>query len=155
MRRVVRVRSAGPSFRSSTGGPTPVVGGQLRRLEVGHAHPTGWLPVNPHRKYDAVLQILVPLPLHPPPAQGVGEQSGQHGHGRKGPDYSQVVDGLAAKGHQRRFQVQIIRWRMVITAAPLRTVSAAQVARSSRHSRSAFGISQSSTDITRRASFPP
>ena len=97
---------------------------------------------------------LVPVPFDAPPAQRVGQQPGQHGRRRKGTDNAVVVNRLAAEGHQRAFQVQE-QVPHCYPASPLRTVSAAHDAKSSRQTRSACGISQSSTDITRRASFAP
>ena len=56
--------------------------------------------------------------------RGVGQQSGEHRHGGKPPDDSQVVDGLPAESHQGRFQVQdqVVHGR---PASASRTVCAA------------------------------
>ena len=78
VRGVVGVRAARPPLRLAARRPAPIAGAQLRRLKVGHPHAGGRFPVNAGGEHQPVLQPLVPFPFRAPPAQGIGEQAGQH-----------------------------------------------------------------------------
>jgi len=64
--------------------------------------------LRPRHQYAAqaqtLLQPIVRWCIAAIPAQGVGQQTGNHGECRKIPNHAQVVDGLTAKSNQGRGQ---------------------------------------------------
>ena len=104
--RVVCVSASCAAFGLAPGRPTAIIGPELRRLEVSHAQAAMRLAVDAGGEHNSFLQSLVTFTLNAPPAEGVGKQAGEHGHGREQTDDAVVVDGLAAERHERRFEVE-------------------------------------------------
>ena len=104
MRRVVGSVAACPAFRRASRCPAAVVSAKLRRLEVGHSQPARRLAVDARREHDAVLQALVFVAFGASPAESVGEHARKHRCRRKAPYDAEIVDGLPAESHERRFE---------------------------------------------------
>ena len=101
MGRLVGIWPAATFLGNSQGCPALVILAQLRGLKIGQPlH----LVVQPRTYQQTGLQAIVQFAAFPPIAQGIGEQTRDHGQRWKVANHAVVVDGLAAKGHQRSLQ---------------------------------------------------
>ena len=92
-----------PVFGSACGGPAGVVLAEFGCLKLGEADAR---PIQSGPEDQARLEPVVGCRILAAPAEGVGDQAGEHGLRGKVADDPKVVDGLAAEGHEGAFEAK-------------------------------------------------